>query len=251
VPKKAASTALAPASTAHLTPHDADRLFDNPFAAPAIETFEKIIGGRGDLAGELLTSPDLTPPIRKILTLILDPRFDTYPLAKLCDQAGILPGDVFRAFRDATIAKANIQALRRVAERLVTITESLLDDASDRMVICDECSGSKQQLIKPKKGDPTIIDCTRCNGTGTVMLRADFEKQKLALELGGLLKKGPAVQLNQQTNHTLNLSTGAGGIAQLQQAVSGMLFGRNFTPDLATDDPSVVVVTPVDGQPDA
>ncbi len=252
MPKKAAAPALAPAATKDLAPTNGDALFGHAAAAPAIATFEKVLGGRASLTADLLLSPDLTPPIRKVLTLILDPRFDTYPLAGLCHSAGLTPGDVFAAFRDATLAKANIRALRAVAERLVTITEHLLEDATDRQVICDDCTGSTQQLYPAKGKQPEQVGpCLRCNGTGTILLRADFEKQKIALELGGLLKKAPNVQVHSR-NQTLNLTQhnqgGGGGIAQLQQAVSGMLFGRGFVADLSAEPVvEATVIEPVEG----
>lgn len=241
------SLALAPANTLRSLPASAGTaLFADPLAAPAIDTFAKVLGGRADLAAELLTSPDLTAPIRKVLLLILDPRFDRHSLSKLCDEAGLTPGEFFAAFRDATLAKANITAIRKVAERLVAITECVLDGAVNQLIVCEECNGSTQQLYPPaRKGqDPTIGKCLRCNGHGEVPVRADFEKQKIALELGGLLKKGPAVQLN-QLHQSLHLTQSGSGsnLAQLQQAAAAVMFGRDQPPlDLPPDPPPVTEI---------
>lgn len=221
--------------------------FANPHAAPAVKTFEAVLGGRSALAEELLTSPELTPRIQRVLTLILDPRFDKYPLAYLCEKAGVLPGDLFASFRDATLAKANLLALRVAADKLPGMLAEMMRDAVDREIVCPECQGLRVTTPEPTDAqkNPTPERCRSCFGHGVTILKADRAVQKIALELTGLLRKNGGITV-QQTNQTLQVNdppvtTGAGGLAQLQQAVSGILFGGPLRP---AAPPAVIDLSP-------
>lgn len=227
--------ALAPAASRMSRPAAApDRVFEPPPAVAAIHAFEKALGGRAQLAAELLTAPDLTPAIRKVLTLILDPRFDRTSLGVLCAQADLTPGQLFGAFRDATVAKATIHAIRLAAARLPRITTEILDDAVTHPEVCSACNGTKVQIIPARRNRPeTAVVCVGCKGTGEILVRGDFEKQKFAFELTGILKKGPTIAVDaRQDNRSISVGgTGAGGtLAQLQQAIGPILFNRSLTP---------------------
>lgn len=212
-------------------------LFEHEAAAPAIETFQAALGGRAHLTEELLASPDLTTPIRKVLTLILDPRFDQYPLAAICAKAQITPGEFFAAFRDATLAKATILALRTVATKLTEVVTAVITDALDHPALCPLCTGSKKYLHVPKKGDPSIVDCPRCNGTGHVIVAADADKQKTVLELAGLLKKGGGISIGMQQTAvaqaaaTSTSPTSGVTLAQQQQVIHDILRGTPLVLD--------------------
>lgn len=242
--------------------HGSERqqLFERPVAESAIAVFEKLLGGKTELLQGLLSSPEITPNIRKVLTAMLDPRKADRSLSSLCADANVLPGEVFGAFRDATIAKATVQSLVEISQRLPKITINYLLNAVDHPITCPECSGSRKMLIRaagPKKkmgrpktnGAPEvvkdadqIIDCLRCCGEGTVVKPAEVGHQETVFEIMGLLKKGSGISIT-QTNQTLqapqDLGGGLGGLEQLQQAVSGILFGRQ-----PIDLQHVVDVTP-------
>lgn len=227
------STSLIPAAASgSAAPRRADQLFEQPHAGHSITVFEKAIGGRGELAADLLTSPDITPEIRNVLLLILDPRFDRISLAKLCFDARITPGQLFRAFRDAAMAKAHILVVREVAKCLPQIAKELLAAAVEHDATCPICNGLKITIRPPTRTKPERrLPCTRCQGTGRIRVPADFDRQKLALDLGGLLKNGPLVQVNHQDNRTLSLGSGsAAGLAQLQQAAASIIFGKQIVP---------------------
>lgn len=239
------STALAPAASLapRTTPTEVvqateARLYAKQQAAKAVEVFVAVLGGREGLINELLISPEITPRIQSVLTLVLDPRFADYPLAYLCDKAGLVPGEVFAAFRDAKVALANIEAMRRVANALPDIVDQFLRDAVDREQSCAVCHGTGTVTVQegsrrtaPKA--PRHAPCKDCYGRGTILVPANREAQKTVFEIIGLLRKsGLSVnqftQLNQQTTLDLQVdaSDGSAGLAQLQQAVSGILFGQ-------------------------
>ena len=206
-------------------------------ANSAIAAFETVLGGRELLTAELITSPDLTPAIQRVLTLIYDPRFDREPLGHLCAKAGVSPGEFFASFRDATLAKANVQAMRQIAEALPKLTADLLVQSVGHDERCEDCQGEKtiRVTVADKQGRKRQVDqpCSACRGKGTVWVKGNLEVQKIALELAGLLRKGGGgvsitnQQLNVQKSAAVDAG-GADGLAQLQQAVSGILFGRDL-----------------------
>ena len=113
------AASLAPATDAvaadRLSDEQLARSFEQDLAKQALDKIEVALGGRGSLASELVSSPDITEGIRYILTLIFDPRYDQYSLGALCRMAGILPGEFFRAFRDAKLAKQSLVAMNTMA----------------------------------------------------------------------------------------------------------------------------------------
>lgn len=254
--------------------HGSERqqLFERPVAASAIAVFEKLLGGKTELLQGLLSSPEITPNIRKVLSAMLDPRKADRSLSALCADANVLPGEVFGAFRDATIAKATVQSLVEISQRLPKITVDYLTNAVDHAIVCPSCSGSRKEILRGNGGTKKsrkkaelevavpvpdkLIDCTRCNGEGTVVKAAEVGHQETVFEIMGLLKKGSGISIT-QTNQTIapaqDLGGGLGGLEQLQQAVSGILFGRqpidvsqavDVTPDVVADLPDLPSPSP-------
>jgi hypothetical protein len=214
-------------------PADAPSLYDEPKIATALDAFEQLLGGRDHLCAELLTSPEITPLIEKVLTLVYDPRFDKRSLGRLCHEAGIRPGEFFAAFRDATIAKANVQVMQQLAQKLPQLADNLLADAVTHTEPCPRCRGTKEALTYPRRTarnrnpDPVVAPCPDCGATGTITVKGDFERQKTVFELVGMLKKGGGISINQQ-QLTMHKGGGEpvgevqGGLAQLHQALSGL-----------------------------
>lgn len=247
--------ALAPAGSTRSASRVADTdprdtLFGNPLAAPAVAMFEEVLGGRPGLVAELLTSPDITPRIKSVLNLTLDPRYDHHSLAYLCAKAGVAPGEVFAAFKDAAIAKAHVHAVKLVAEQIPQIMAEMLQQATTHDATCGTCGGLKVTFPEPTKQNahPTPVTCVSCDGKGTISMPGLRDVQKLALELIGLTGKNGGIQMIQQNNTQVNVSEGsgsiAGGLAQLQQAVSGILFGGG-----GRSGPSVIDVIPTEADP--
>lgn len=200
-------------------PDRAGRLADSIKAQRTITQIERNLGGRDVILAELLRAPNLDPQIRALLDLLYDPRFDQLPLPILCERVGITPGDLFAAFRDATIATAHIHAVRMVAARLPQVITNLVDQAVDHQAPCPSCEGTKVE------GQI----CPRCKDRGTITVMANADQQKVVLEMMGLLKKGVGFQLTDNSTTTItqqqtNLGGGAGGsLFDLQKAVGAVL----------------------------
>ena len=210
-------------------------LFVGTQAAAAIAKFEQEIGGRQVLLDAVLLSPDLTPEMEDLLGALVDDRLKDEPLARLCAGVGLRPGAVLAAFRDADMGRASLQSLRKIADKLPAVTAQVLLAAVDHEQICGTCRGDRQEtILVPAKGKSPEHEetrtCRTCKGRGTIYVEADPDRQDRVLEMAGLLQKGGGISINQShvevANQTAVTVDAAGGLAQLQQAVSGILFSR-------------------------
>ena len=182
-----ATTALVPAASRApevLTDEEAS------LNADAIATFVRVVGGKDALI-DTLSVASTAPEIDRIVTLLLDPRYDRYTLKRLCTLAGITVADLFAAYKKALIAKAHIEASQIIASKLPPIVTDVMDRALS---------------------DPTV------------------ERHKLALELGQLTeRKGGGLIVN-QTQGVIAASgltaVGSGALEQLQQAVGDLLYSK-------------------------
>ena len=161
----------------------------------------------------------------------------------LCQQVSITLTDLLQAFRHGMLSKAQIQTTLLVTEKIHLIVTDILDKAITAQVLCDTCKGSGQTAQRTPKGkkppaEPPTEPCLVCHATGKITREADFERQRLALELGELIKqpKGGGMTFQQQ----INLHAGGdarnpqrtGTLEQLQQAVSKVLYAPNTVIDL-------------------
>ncbi len=225
------------------TPDPLESLYGSPVAAGVINTMVDALGGQEALLAELLVAPDLTHPQQLLVQLVLDPRYMGHSFGWLCAKANLTPGDVFLAFRDALAAKATIISMRQNSGALVPVLNEIIQSAITHEQMCLACRGKKEQTVKVKqKGSQeyhlTTVPCVTCQATGTVIIPADREAQRIVLDLVGLTKKSAQNVINNQQITQVsssassygggNLSTEAisGGLAQLQQATAQILFGR-------------------------
>jgi len=207
-------------------------------AAEPINAFEKALGGRKELISSL--SIDATPEIRDLVEMLLDPRYDGRSLGWLASSVNISFTDLLRAYRNGTLAKAQIMATQRIAVALPAIVEDVMRRAAPFEENCHGCDATGKMKVRPTKKvptpDPAEIDCTICRGKGKMLRVPDLDRQRLALELGELIKTprgGPT--LLQQFN--LNPGTAAGNsdpgsLERMQQAVGDILYGRNSVIDV-------------------
>jgi hypothetical protein len=177
-----ATTALVPAASRApevLSPVEAE------LNGEAIELFAKAVGGRAQLA-DVLSVAGASSAVDKIALYLLDPKYATVSLRRLCGFLGITVADLFTAYRKAMVARSHIEATHIIASRLPPIVADVMDRALS---------------------DPTV------------------ERQKVALELGQLLEKKGGIVMQQNTIAASALaSTGTGALEQLHQAVGDLLF---------------------------
>jgi len=201
----------------------------------AVDLFARMIGGREKFAAILAVADD-APDVAKVNDLLLDPRYATYGLRRICAMAGLSVADLFAAYKKAVIVEAHIRAAPVIAEKLIGVVEDLMTRAQPHYLPCDVCRGSGRVVPPPTKDQPSPapVACTACTN-GQQLHLPDLDRQKLALEIAELIKPrvGSGVVFNQANIlPPADRSAGApGALEQLQQAVSEVLFsGRPAAP---------------------
>lgn len=193
-------------------------------AVVAVERFVEELGGRSALI-ETLELAAAEPEVDLILSLLGDPRYEKWTLRRLCSQAGLTIQEFFLAFQKATLVRAKIAATREIASGLVPVVRDVMKRAAPYEEVCDTCSGTGTFTPEPsrKVPNPSPEPCKTCHARGKLIIVPELDRQKLALELGDLVKKGGGFQIQ---NNQLNLAGSAGGTAagdleKLQQALAG------------------------------
>ena len=212
----------------------------------AIDAFTVALGGREALT-ETLEIAGGTPEVDRILLLLMDSRYATWSLRKLCTLAGLTIADLFAAYKSALIVKAHVEATKVVTDHLVTVVDDIMRRSQPHEVACDTCTGLGQVTPEPTKKQPTPspVPCLTCRGTGRQLRQPDLDRQKVALELGQLLTKGGGINLtqNQATFVGQPASTvGSGALDALQQVVGEILTPRTRRAPTPTTLPVLDVV---------
>lgn len=199
----------------------------------AVEAFTAQLGGREQLSAALAVAEG-DPGVEKVLTYLLDPRYDRWSLPRICRLAGLTIADFFVAYKRAVLAKAHIEATHIIAAHLPPIVEDVMRRAAPVDLVCSLCNGLRQvNQIAP--GLPPVA-CPRCAGTGLMKSEPDLDRQKLALELGQLTEKkgGLIVQQNAIAATVHNHAPGA--LEQFQQVVGDLLFSPRKKPAPITSE---------------
>lgn len=230
------------AQTGLVTKEEADYL---DLAAGPMHAFERALGGRVELIAALAI--DASPKIRNLVEMLLDTRFDNRSLGWLAQAADISLTDLLRSYRNAMLTKAQMQATAVIAHKLPAIVEDVMKRAAPMEEDCPACDGSGIQTVKPTRKcpdpDPTEITCTLCKGKKTLWRMPELDRQRLALELGELIKSprgGPTVvqQFNMASPPIEEArSNQPGSFERVQKAVSDILYGRGVVIDVTPEDP--------------
>ena len=226
-----ATTALIPAGARGDALDDVEAVLNEE----AIELFARAVGGRDKLADTLAVAGTGGSEIERVTTLLLDPRYRLWGLARLCSTVGITVADLFACYRKALILRAQIEATVHVADALPAVARDVMDKATPQPLLCTLCQGARTVgAIEPGQ---LPVPCPLCHGTGTVLSEPTVERHKLALELGQLLEKKGGL-IVQQNNMAATLgATAPGSLEQLQQAVGDVLFGGGRALAQADGDP--------------
>lgn len=151
-----------------------------------VEVFARAVGGRDQLADVLAIAAGPGSEIAKITTYLLDPRYRSWSLARLCHMTGITVAELFAAYKKALITRAHIEATHTIAAKLPAVVVDVMDKALS---------------------DPTV------------------ERHKLALEIGQLIEKKGGLLIQQNNVAATAGGVATGSLEQLQQAVGDLLFG--------------------------
>jgi hypothetical protein len=165
-----------------------------------LDQVEDAVGGRAAFVDTIALAP-LDKKQEHFLRLLCDPMRQNDNLATIARDAGILPTQVMSLFREASFAKAHAISMGQLAERIPAVVKDLADKSLDEVIQCPECLGD---------GAASDVEaCEKCHGRGTIMRQGDLDHKKIALELSGLLKKGPGVNVQVQQNNISQSAPGA------------------------------------------
>jgi hypothetical protein len=163
----------------------------------AVEQFTAQLGGREQLTSALAVAEG-DVGVEKVLTYLLDPRYDRWSLPRICRLAGLTIADFFIAYKRAVLAKAHIEATHIIAANLPPIVED---------------------VMRLARTEPTV------------------ERQKLALELGQLTEKRGGIVVQQNAIAATVSNHAPGALEQFQQVVGDLLFSpRKKAPPIETEE---------------
>jgi RecJ-like exonuclease len=157
------------------------------------------------------------------------------------------------------MADAHVRSTRIIADQLPIVTADVMRLAQTHEIYCPTCrgDGTVEELDADGHSTGNSVVCDACRGTGKILEASDIDRQKLALEIGELLKKDikhqtTIVDASQHLTTTFMAST---SLERLQQAVRDTLYPSTVIetePLLETDDECSAesTVTPVDQPPD-
>lgn len=199
--------------------------------AAALDTIEAAAGGRQALLGMLVHAPE-TPEQQYVLGLLADPRSDPMKLSTVCEKGRVSLGQVLALLKDARGAKALLESMERIAKHLPDVAEDVMVRSVPHLVECADCWGTGRVKVPTygEDGKPTGEHeeraCDPCRGSGKVTVLPTLERQKVALEIGGLLKRASGVTVNvSQQAATFNF--GADARRDFRSATDELLYRRS------------------------
>lgn len=199
----------------------------------AVTKLVALLGGRDALV-DTLEIGEGRPEINKVLDFLGDPRYERHSLPTLCRLAGVTVAEFFAAFRSAKLVEAQIQATVAIAQQLPAVVDDVMRRAAPHEIACEVCKGTGSIGTKP---DAPPDPCQACRGTGAIPQLPDLDRQKLALELGDLVKKGGGISLT-QNQVTLGGGVAPGALEALQSAVAGAMARGPLVLDVSPEPPA-------------
>lgn len=160
-------------------------------AKNVLDAFESEIGGREALCDNL-SLLSLDKKQQNLLFLLCDPKLEAQPLSSIARVAGVSATSIMEMFTEAAKTRSQAISFGKLARSTPNVIQDILSKSVDSTIDCPECLGLKIEGIP----------CPKCRDRGQIVRESDIDRQKLALEMAGILKKGPgvAVQVNNQTN---------------------------------------------------
>lgn len=187
-PIEAASSSLSVTRKDSLSPYRTKK---------ALDKFEESVGGREAII-DALELATLGKKEEHFLRLLYDNARHNDSLAKIAKDSGLNAIAVLELFRTAAFAKAHAIVAGQLSDSLPAVVSDIIAKSVDYQVICQSCGGNGTIEMEDEK----VRTCLDCNGNGKIFKESDLDRQKIVLETTGVLKKGPgvAVQVNTQVN---------------------------------------------------
>jgi hypothetical protein len=161
---------------------------------------EDELGGRHELVGLLVLAPS-SPELKYILGQLGDPRNARKTLARICADGNIYPGEVIQHLTAASLLRGRVKAAQHIGNGISAVALDVMTRAAPYFEPCRPCRGTGAITNEPSETvpNPSPSPCTACSGMGSLRREPDLERQKLAVDLAGLLPKSGHLQiLNQQ-----------------------------------------------------
>lgn len=200
-----------------------------------LREFENQAGGRDKFQKILCYLPhDAQEEL--LMKMLGDPKLNHKSLAALAARCGFSAGRVIDFFRRAQKAEAFVKSFKGVYEKLPDLTGSVMTEALPRTVRCTLCDkGKLTNPINPATGKPAggkRRNCNICEGRGYTIGRPEVDRQRLALEMSGVIQKGSGVTVNNQQNTAVvaNMGTPQALFKSFLEASDKVLFGEQAEP---------------------
>lgn len=195
-------------------------------AARTLTLVERELGGREAIIQALVTAPQ-SKEVRYVLGLLADPENQNRSLAKICQEAHILPGHLLELVEKGQKLAARVVAGQIIAQGTPAVVRDVMQKAAPHELACPDCAGTGKITPDPteKVPNPEPQDCKVCRATGRLLYDADSDARKLALEMAGLTAKGGGISIGIQTNVQTNVGAGF-ALETLQEAMDQVLYGR-------------------------
>lgn len=204
--------------------------------AEQLAQLEQDLGGRTQLIS-LLTLAPLNDDLRYVLGLLGDPRHERLSLAAICAKGNILPSELLKHLGAAALLRGKTLALQHIGHGIAAVAKDVVERAAPYRVACKTCmvdGVSTGRLVDdptPEQPNPAPYPCTTCQGALFVVMLPDLDRQKLAIELAGMVQKGGGLNIALQQNLGVGAgggsgSAGLGALESLQQATDQLLYGE-------------------------
>src|SRR3972149_1647217 len=164
----------------------------------ALSSLEAALGGRQKLIDVLSRSSN--PAIQVLVhSLATNAEYHQKTFAELCAAANITVADLLKGYQQGLKLLAQTLAMMPIAAELPAVAADAMMRARPHEITCGVCQGTGTVTPEPTKKvpNPSPQPCAGCQGTGRLSQIPEFDRQKLALDLGGMLpKKDTLVQVN-------------------------------------------------------
>lgn len=206
---------------------------------PALEKacagFEDAVGGREALVSHFAYA-ELGPREQLLIGAVADPRNDQHSLARICQLNGLQFTTLLGMFRQAGFARAQVEAMQRIWKVVPELAEDVMARSLPHELPCETCCGDGKRTEKKfTKGDDgkaveaeVSVECPTCRGRGKQLHQPDLDRQKLGLQLAGLLPGAAGAQVNinvdKSTKQQFNLNAGGDVFASFMAASDQVLY---------------------------
>lgn len=117
-------------------------------------------------------------------------------LASMALECRLSYGEVLVAY----VRESQQNALLRQSVHVPQVLEDIADDSKNRLDVCPKCHGDKV-IIKGQGEAAVEVKCSRCKGSGEVIIRGDKDARQQFLEVQRLVERGgKGVNVNVQQN---------------------------------------------------